>query len=89
MRLRRYGAGREPVCSRMEIPMAVVLFLVHTLFCFWVVFRDGAEVIEGWRSFFLIDWFAATLTADQLRFYVGISWIAGLIGLVVLLATGG
>ena len=58
--------------------MYLITFLVYTVFCYWVIFRDGADVLEGWKSFFLFDWFAATLTASELKFYVGISWIASL-----------
>jgi hypothetical protein len=39
----------------------------------------GADTIEGGKAFFLIDWFAASLTAKELKFYVGISWISGLV----------
>ncbi len=60
--------------------MAVVLsFLVYSAFCYWVVFMDGADVLEGWKSFFLLGWFAAALTPDELRFYVGLSWLVGLV----------
>ena len=56
--------------------IAVLLFLAHTLFAYWVVFRDGAEVMEGWKAFVFIDWFAGLLSAEQLKLYVAISWIA-------------
>lgn len=67
--------------------MAIACFLVYSVFCFWVVFRDGAEVIEGWRSLFLFGWFASTLTTRELRFYVGISWLASLVGLLFALGS--
>jgi hypothetical protein len=67
--------------------MAIVLsFLGYSVLCFWIIFRDGADVLEGWSSFFLFGWFAASLTPDQLKFYVGISWIASLVGSIVMLA---
>ena len=56
--------------------IAVLLFLVHTLFAYWVVFRDGAEVMEGWKAFDFTDCFAGLLRAEQLKLYVAISWIA-------------
>ncbi len=59
-------------------PLILLSFAIYSLFCFWVVFMDGAETIEGWKSFFIFDLFAATLTVDELRFYVGISWLAAL-----------
>ncbi|WP_339828650.1 hypothetical protein [uncultured Arenimonas sp.] len=58
--------------------MEFLAFGVYSAFCFWVIFMDGADTIEGWKSFFLIDWFAASLTAQELKFYVGISWLASL-----------
>lgn len=56
----------------------LLTFAIYSAFCFWVIFMDGAEMLEGWKSFFLLDWFAATLTVEELRFYVGISWLASL-----------
>ena len=56
--------------------IAVLFFLAHTLFAYWVVFRDGVEVMEGWKAFVFIDWFAGLLGAEQLKLYVAISWIA-------------
>jgi hypothetical protein len=55
--------------------LALLLFLGHTLFAYWVVFRDGAEVMEGWKAFFFIDWFAGLMSPQQLRLYVGASWV--------------
>lgn len=62
--------------------MAFLVFGLYTAFCFWVVFMDGADILEGWRSFFLLDWFASSLSAQELRFYVGISWLASLAALL-------
>jgi len=56
----------------------ILAFLLYSAFCFWVIFMDGAEVLEGWKSFFLFGWFAASLTSQELKFYIGISWIASL-----------
>jgi hypothetical protein len=56
----------------------LISFLLYTGFCYWVIFRDGADVLEGWKSFFLFGWFAATLTTSELKFYFGISWVASL-----------
>lgn len=58
--------------------MLIVLFVLYSAFCFWVIFMDGAHVLEGCKSLFIFDWFAASLTAAELKFYVGISWLAGL-----------
>lgn len=58
--------------------MEFLIFILYTAFCFWVIFMDGADVLEGWNSFVLFNWFAASLTAQELKFYIGISWIAAL-----------
>jgi hypothetical protein len=63
----------------------VVTFLVYSVFCWWVVFWDGAEVLEGWKAGLLLGWFDALLTASELRVSVAISWLMALvIGLVTL-----
>lgn len=58
--------------------MTLFLFVLYSVFCFWVVFMDGAEMLEGWKSLILMDWFAASLTARELKFYVAISWLGSL-----------
>jgi hypothetical protein len=55
-------------------------FLAYSVFCYWVIFRDGAEDLEGWGAFALMGWFAASLTPSELKFYVGISWLVSLFG---------
>ena len=69
--------------------MAILIFLLYSAFSFWVIFMDGADEIEGWKSFFLFSWFAASLTAQELKFYIGISWIASLVILLFNLLGGG
>ena len=63
--------------------MIYLVFVLYSAFCFWVIFLDGADTLEGWKSFFLFDWFAAALTAQELKFYVGISWLVSLVFLLV------
>ena len=58
--------------------MTLLVFVLFSAFCFWAIFMDGAETLEGWKSFFVLDWFAASLTAQELKFYIGISWLASL-----------
>ena len=58
--------------------MEILVFVLYTAFCYWAIFLDGAETLEGWKSWFLFGWFAAMLTAEQLKFYIGISWLAAL-----------
>jgi hypothetical protein len=54
-------------------------FVGYSAFCWWVIFWDGAEVLAGCKGNLLFDWFAATITADELRIGTVISWIAALI----------
>lgn len=68
--------------------MFLVIFLAYSVFCFWVVFLNGADVLEGWKSFFLFGWFEATLTVTELKFYVSISWIVLFIFTVYQLFSG-
>jgi hypothetical protein len=63
--------------------ISTLFFLGWSVFCWWVIFRDGATALEGWASFFVLGWRAAALTADELKLYVGISWIASLVVFVV------
>ncbi|MBS0319826.1 MAG: hypothetical protein JSR18_04730 [Proteobacteria bacterium] len=69
------------------IPGGWLGFGLWTLVVAWVVFGDGAEVIEGWRaavlSGSLID---ALLSPAMLRWVWGLSWLAGL---CILLVHGG
>ena len=59
--------------------LTFVPFLAYSVFCYWVIVRDGAEVLDGWGAFALMGAFAASLTPTELRFYVGISWLASLV----------
>jgi len=59
--------------------LLVISFLAYTALCWWIVFWDGAEVLEGWRAGLLFDWTAAVLTAAELRFGAVISWLLALI----------
>ena len=61
------------------MPLTILLFLAYSAFCYWVIVMDGAESLDSWKSFFLLGWFAASLTPSELKFYVGISWLAGLV----------
>ena len=57
----------------------VAAFLVYSAFCWWIVFWDGAEVLEGWKAGLLFDWTSAMLTASELRFGAIVSWIMALV----------
>jgi len=68
--------------------LVILLFLLYSAVCFWVIFRDGAEVLEGWKSLIAFDLFAAMLSANELRFFAGISWLACLVGVLVYIFRG-
>ena len=68
--------------------LIVLSFLAYTAFCYWVIVMDGAEVLDGWGAFALLGWFAASLTPSELKFYVGISWLASLVVSLVLFFSG-
>ena len=55
------------------------MFVLYSALCFWVIFLDGAETLEGWGAFALFGWFAASLTPSELKFYIGISWLVSLV----------
>jgi len=65
--------------------VAIFAFALYSAFCYWVIFKDGAEVIEGWKSAILVDFFAAFLDAKQLRVYVAITWLISLVSLAMYL----
>jgi hypothetical protein len=69
----------------MPLLFWVIGFAIQTLFSYWVVCAGGADSLRGWRSFFLVNWFAPNWSADGIRLYVLIAWffsaICFLIGL--------
>lgn len=62
---------------------SIFSFVVYSVFGYWVVFLDGAEQLEGWKSIFFFGWTAPGWSTREIRFCVAISWIAGLIVLIV------
>ncbi|GAB6388986.1 hypothetical protein [Stutzerimonas marianensis] len=53
----------------------ILLYLVSSLFWKWVISWGGAQWLEGWKSFFIIDWFAWVWTAEQIRLYALVAWV--------------
>ncbi|HEX5513374.1 MAG TPA: hypothetical protein VFY81_03200 [Gammaproteobacteria bacterium] len=52
------------------------LFLATSLFWKWVISWGGAEWLEGWKAFLVIDWFAAAVwSAEQIKLYALACWI--------------
>ncbi len=61
--------------------LSVILFIAYSAFCWWVVFWDGAEVLEGWKGW-LVD-SPSLMTTRELRIGTAISWLtAVVIGLI-------
>lgn len=55
----------------------LILFLLFTLVCAWIVFLGGAERVRGLFSlltFDLIDMLTDAMTAQQVRLCVAIIW---------------
>lgn len=63
----------------MPVWLWVLLFIAESLYCWWIICFGGAYKIEGWKSFFLIEWFALDWNAEQIRMYMLIIWVASLI----------
>ena len=66
----------------------LVGFAAYTLFCWWAVFRDGAERLEGWGAWLAFGWLEAMLSAEMLRLYIAGSWLLAMGALAWRLATG-
>ncbi|MBT8059423.1 MAG: hypothetical protein KJO33_07505 [Gammaproteobacteria bacterium] len=56
--------------------MQWLAFIAFSGFCYWMIFRDGAERLEGWLAAVSMDFFAAALSAGYLKAYTAISWFA-------------
>lgn len=62
----------------------MLIFLLFSALCVWIIFFDGAERLEGSiTALFVVDLLAPFLSASMLRFYVGILWLGDLIILLV------
>jgi hypothetical protein len=75
-----------PPIRRSTIRMTFLLaiaFVAYSIFSAWVVFWDGAEVLEGWKASALMDWTAGMLTAQELRISVCVSWLVAVVLLIV------
>ena len=67
----------------MPLWLWLLLFIVNSLYCCWIIGFGGARWIKGWKSFFLIDWFALDWNAEQIRMYMLIIWVASLIWFIL------
>lgn len=67
----------------MPLWLWLLLFIVNSLYCWWIIGFGGARWIKGWKSFFLIEWFTLNWNAEQIRLYVLIIWLASVVLFVV------
>ena len=58
---------------------ALLSLAAYSAFAWWVVFSDGAEHLEGWKAVLFFGLFAPAWTPQEIRFYVGISWVVSVV----------
>ena len=63
----------------------VIAFLIYSPFCWWVVFRDGADYLKRWKAEYLFDWIAPNLSSTKLINGVATIWLMGLAVIVITL----
>lgn len=63
----------------MALRLWCTLFIGHSLYCWWIIGYGGAHWVAGWKSWFFIDWLALDWTAEQIRMYILIIWLASLV----------
>ena len=59
------------------------IFVLYTALCAWVVFLGGAEAIGSCRALRWLDWLATGQAPEELRAWAALSWLAGLVLLLV------
>lgn len=59
----------------MTLTAWIASFAATSLFWKWILSWGGAEWLEGWKAFFVIDWFATFWSAEQIRLYALLAWI--------------
>ena len=67
----------------MPLWLWCLLLALESLYCWWIIGYGGERWIEGWKSFFMIEWFALDWTAEQIRLYVLIIWCFSVIWFIV------
>lgn len=72
----------------MNLWATLLGFTIYTAFSYWVVFKNGADRLEGWLAAITLTWWALNWTPEQIRFYALGLWIISLIGLFIKLYYG-
>ncbi|MEQ4573698.1 MAG: hypothetical protein ABN502_01960 [Gammaproteobacteria bacterium] len=61
-----------------------LLFAAASGLAWWIVNGGGADWMEGWKAALLLDGpFAGFWNAEQIRLYVLLLWLAGLVWFVI------
>lgn len=64
--------------------LALILsFTLYSAFAYWVVYKGGADYLEGLLAAITISWLAITWNTEQIRFYMFMMWIISLIGFII------
>jgi len=67
----------------MELHYWFLVYLLESLFAYWILKLGGSEIVEGWKSFFLIHWMAPRWTADGIKVFVFLSWLASTLWFII------
>lgn len=59
----------------MSITVWIVLYVLNSFWWKWIISWGGAQWVEGWKSFLLIEWFALDWNAEQIRLYALCTWV--------------
>lgn len=57
----------------MPLTAWLIMQSITILFWLWIILWGGDEVVEGWKSFFLIGWFAVHWDAEQIKLFASIA----------------
>ena len=60
----------------MSLGIWVVLFVVSSLWWKWILSWGGANWLEGFKSWFFLNWVAWSWNAEQIRLYALCCWVA-------------
>ncbi|MDR0225123.1 MAG: hypothetical protein LBI66_01775 [Burkholderiaceae bacterium] len=60
----------------MSLTAWIACYAIDSAFCYWVVWRGGADWMEGWRALPLIGWWATRWNTEQIRLYMLLVWVA-------------
>ena len=59
----------------MGLTAWLLWFALDSAWAWWVVWHGGAQWLQGWKSWLLLNWWAARWNAEQIRLYVLLIWL--------------